>query len=624
MAKEKHVFAIYKPVNLETLKGKVELSKQITPDTKKLGEPHPFDFKLTEGLYLKEPLVHGAIDKTVDFVVGPGFFVTSGLEKAKNISDDFIRDTQFESILREWLKEALVKGNGFMEIGFANDNPQKPEELKIIDASTMFIKRNVVGEVEEYNQMPLKMGDPPVSFKPHQIAHLPINKIGSSAYGFGEIFPPMKMINWKIGADKDMHTLLSRKANSPIIVNIGDEANPAGQADINKIGADLEFLNAKHEWTADHLTKFSTLNFGNIGEKFEKVMDHDQDNILASMQVPKVLLGFAPSASLALAQTQMQAFMFRIKSLQQAAEKVLEEQLFSVLMVGNKLAGNLIEFEWGQPTDEEKRENIKTFTEMMKSPFLSPTLRDLLEKEIAELLDLQKEFETNKQERDREETEPQPRVPGQNNPKNVEPPKPEEHVCSRQEEIYYAYNITESRDFTLNEWLGFDYGQYLEDILEWVNAEEFVLLRNQGFTDVQVAGLQRALSTGFNEGKSIRDIAADIRAETNLPSLKTARGTITARRRALIIARTETVRASSEGALKHFGKTEDIKLVQWVATASDRTCPICEARHGEVFPKDQATGLQPAHVACRCTWIPIVEGFENVKLGNIKRIEKKT
>ena len=44
---------------------------------RELGEEHPFNFELTEGLYKKYGLVTGTVDKYTDFIVGRGYYFVS-------------------------------------------------------------------------------------------------------------------------------------------------------------------------------------------------------------------------------------------------------------------------------------------------------------------------------------------------------------------------------------------------------------------------------------------------------------------------------------------------------------------------------------------------------------------
>jgi predicted ABC-type ATPase len=101
--------------------------------------------------------------------------------------------------------------------------------------------------------------------------------------------------------------------------------------------------------------------------------------------------------------------------------------------------------------------------------------------------------------------------------------------------------------------------------------------------------------------------------------------------RALMIARTETIRASNAGASMAYLQSGVVEGMQWLVTEDDRTCPLCNAMSGKFVPLGQTffnlgdrftvdtpEGKQtmvfdyedvrypPLHVMCRCTVVPVV------------------
>jgi len=75
-----------------------------------------------------------------------------------------------------------------------------------------------------------------------------------------------------------------------------------------------------------------------------------------------------------------------------------------------------------------------------------------------------------------------------------------------------------------------------------------------------------------------------------------------------MIARTEVVRLSNNGALKVYEK-RDVEKVRWVSALSERTCDICGPMNGMVYEIKDASGVLPIHPQCRCRFVPIIEGL---------------
>ena len=96
--KKKHKYFITSPGLSVTEKFKGEVQNDIINFPKDLGVEHPFDFNRTEKLYKDYGFVTGIVDKYVDFIVGPGFFIKTKNAQAKKIIEDFMRDVNFDTI----------------------------------------------------------------------------------------------------------------------------------------------------------------------------------------------------------------------------------------------------------------------------------------------------------------------------------------------------------------------------------------------------------------------------------------------------------------------------------------------------------------------------------------------
>lgn len=93
-------------------------------------------------------------------------------------------------------------------------------------------------------------------------------------------------------------------------------------------------------------------------------------------------------------------------------------------------------------------------------------------------------------------------------------------------------------------------------------------------------------------GKNPRAIAGQVRDALGVPL-----------HRALLIARTESVRAYRQASMSRYADA-GIKRWRWVASKSIRTCLNCLARDGEIY---EVSKPFPAHPACRCTAVPITD-----------------
>jgi len=107
--------------------------------------------------------------------------------------------------------------------------------------------------------------------------------------------------------------------------------------------------------------------------------------------------------------------------------------------------------------------------------------------------------------------------------------------------------------------------------------------------------IKEQLKLGYIQGESIPEIAKRLR-NTKLkkgvwPSVE---------KRAVVVARTEILRASNQGAL-HVYRQYQVMRVIWLTAADERVCQVCGPLHRRIFPIDQIPfGGAPAHPRCRC------------------------
>lgn len=149
--------------------------------------------------------------------------------------------------------------------------------------------------------------------------------------------------------------------------------------------------------------------------------------------------------------------------------------------------------------------------------------------------------------------------------------------------------------------------QFLRDTFNNpVSRERVDLLAARTFDEMEDVGrdvvnrLSRTLVDGLIQGRGADEVARDLVESTGFGL-----------RRAENVARTELVRAHSEGQLDGFeqlGVEELGVLAEVMVTPDGNTCPECSALAGQTFTIDEARGMIPVHPSCRCCWTPNVDG----------------
>ena len=72
---------------------------------------------------------------------------------------------------------------------------------------------------------------------------------------------------------------------------------------------------------------------------------------------------------------------------------------------------------------------------------------------------------------------------------------------------------------------------------------------------------------------------------------------------------TEVARAVTTAQDEAYRKSGVVGMVMWTATLEDNTCDECASYDGMYYPIDGHPAL-PAHPNCRCTLVPVVQGWE--------------
>jgi len=626
-----------------------------------LGAAHPFDFEEIENVYKRVGLINGAVNKITDSIMGD-FTITIENEKSQEILDNFIHDSNFTTVLRSWINEGVLKGNGFMELDLENS------KARVMNASHMYVMRNKKGKVLKYNQYTgnaknftvQKDKRKVVEFAENKIAHLPLNKVPNDPYGIGYTWPTLVAVNHYTSSELDLHKLMTRKAGAPIHVQCGVKGEATDPSAIDDFKTKLQYMTNSTEWVSDANVEMKTIDFAGVGDNLMSLADHDIEQIAFGMQIPLVMMGKA-NVPEGLAKVQENTFKKFIDSVRTIIEDVIEEKVLRPLLVEqmpqlgleiNKQlieAPNLrVEFTWELPSGKDKTERLKMLNDAIKNPMLSAEMRAALEIEYAkvagldtvlEILKKPKEAQEKAEQEEEDEKKELERVHKQEEEQMKQPvvvaPKPikqadkvalTEHVCT--EECDCQLTEEAARDMKLSQYVnltevaGFQYTDYLIKILQTLKTYDFFELAAHNMEEValglldhkDIEKLRIVLKNGFKKNKTIRQIEHEISKSIDLKDRLVIddgveKLALHSKARALFIARTETVRLANQG-LKKLYKEHNIEKYRYLAALDDRTSEICISLNGNVYnvaDGQPGTNMPPMHVNCRSTIVGLVE-----------------
>jgi SPP1 gp7 family putative phage head morphogenesis protein len=635
---------------------------------KELGIEHPFEFEDIETLLKKTGIVSGLCNKITDSILGD-FSIKAKEPKVRVAIQEFIKESNLIVVLREWILEAIAKGNGFLEIDL------KDKKINVLNANHMYVVRDKKGVVKGYNQFLGKSmktfsltSRNVTSFYPNEVAHLKINKIPGDAYGMGYLMPNERVIENIILDEEDVHKLISRKAGAPYHVKVGQPGEVTDPAAVDAIKNLLVYMTNRTEWVTDANVDIKAIQMGEIGKNLMDVIMHDVRMLCAGMQVPEVMLN-SGQLNEGIAKVQLESFQRTIASIQEDIETTIESKIFKPILLSQGLQGE-VEFTWNLPGEEEINLRLTQLNSILSNTFLTDGMRKEIQMEMAKLLNFAnpeslvstpntqgqtadknpvftpdgKQFQPDTKsdkasseiEKKQEAELKQPELPR-------EKPNADSKAVNKLEEAPVINDvpkieqvidkcecgkkhITEEQasEMTIKEYInliesgGFNYSDYLINILKRLRVEKFEDLKaitekdiESGLLDPeQVEKLRLILKDGFRKNKSMQQITSDIKNDMRLTDRIAENGAvISANTRPELIARTETVRLANLGLVDTYKKNK-IEKVRYLAALSDRTCPICEGLNGQVFEiAELQTGVNmaPMHVNCRCSLLSITE-----------------
>lgn len=161
----------------------------------------------------------------------------------------------------------------------------------------------------------------------------------------------------------------------------------------------------------------------------------------------------------------------------------------------------------------------------------------------------------------------------------------------------------------------------------------------KGITDQMDTQISKVLAQGMIDGENPRTMARKMRAVIEgggeeLGITDTLGRFIPAKRRAEILARTETVRAYHQAniqEMKNWGIEGVSVVAEWSTAEDDRVCDKCKAmtidENGElrIYTLDEIQNLIPLHPNCRCLALPVsaTEEIKNKLLQKQKQQQQK-
>jgi SPP1 gp7 family putative phage head morphogenesis protein len=143
--------------------------------------------------------------------------------------------------------------------------------------------------------------------------------------------------------------------------------------------------------------------------------------------------------------------------------------------------------------------------------------------------------------------------------------------------------------------LSFDWTLAHTTASRWASQYSYELV--SGINTTTSARLQTAVDDWFKERTTLPDLVKELEPTFG-------------KRRAKLIAQTETTRAAHEGSQAGYEESGVVAETEWVTANDEKVCPVCGPLDGKRAPLRgtyEGNMTQPAHPGCRCFERPVIE-----------------
>ena len=293
-------------------------------------EPMDKNFKLYKDVYEKVGLIKNCIDNTADFALQSGYEL-EGPESGKKRVEKFVKDTNFDIILHNILKQMQIYGNCFLEISRETVFDGDKWSLKILPVEQMrvvvFKGEGRDGQIKGYRQMPLQ-GSRPIDFTTEEVVHFKWNTATSPFYGVSDIKAITGTLTSYLNFQEDIGEIIHRYAAPIIHWTLGTEDAPANAGDIS----DFKSLLNDRDVGQDLITS-SNVEADPIVNNLKMVQPDGmikllQDELIAGLRVPEVFIRGGVTSNKAVADVEMAAFDRKVKAIRNQTGEMVADFIF--------------------------------------------------------------------------------------------------------------------------------------------------------------------------------------------------------------------------------------------------------------------------------------------------------
>ena len=310
------------------LKKAVRLPVLMKPDVE---YPEDFmDFQDYLDAYYYVPYVARAIDVKQFMIWQMGYDLESTDEGSKRRVEEFLRDIEADTVIREGTLYALIFGNMYWRVERKADSvkliPLDPMRVGIrLDSSKERVERYVYTDRQNRTH----------EYKPSEVIHLKFNAEPWSLFGVSTLRRVLPTVKQLLFMEEKLPWIARRRADPLLEIQIGGPDTPVDRARFNRIKNQIKNRKPGEDIYHDGILKiqevYKSPGIGGTRQTIEPLLKHFQDNLVAGLGVPEPALGFGRTTTQATAEYQERILEAEVRAYQRAIKRMHENRLFKLV-----------------------------------------------------------------------------------------------------------------------------------------------------------------------------------------------------------------------------------------------------------------------------------------------------
>jgi len=290
-----------------------------------------------EKIYRLEPLIFNGINMLSRLIVTPFFlqYPEGTKENEKEIWEDFIKRTKLDSYLYLVTKDALLYGNGWLEIIYNVDNtdilgfnPINPDEIDYKRTGDAQIELDEMGQPVGFKWTNVLRGGEK-ELKIEEVVHIKFYTLGDDFLGISLIEPLYKSAIIKLNIEDALGNAIHRRTFPLYVGYIGSEKAPdliIQEEKLKQLSLDLAKASHKASFAFPWYYKIEKIEPSDLSS-LQVHLDHFVNLICSGLGIPKGLLIGTGDVRGAL-EAQLHDFEKEIITYQSMLQRQVEDQIF--------------------------------------------------------------------------------------------------------------------------------------------------------------------------------------------------------------------------------------------------------------------------------------------------------